>query len=143
VVSGSLKICILDDDEEHIIRFGYQNNFITALDSFISEKPTEFYIQAIKKTEVKAITKQDYYKLIRDNPKYKKLWNSMLEQVILQQIEREKDILIRSPYKRYKRVLSRSPQLFQEVPHKYIASYLRMTPETLSRIKNLDLNQEL
>jgi hypothetical protein len=54
---------------------------------------------------------------------------------VLQQMERERDILTSSPLERYKRVLERSPQLFQEIPNKYIASYLRMTPETLSRIK--------
>jgi len=58
-----------------------------------------------------------------------------LEQLTLQQLEREKDILTSSPLERYKRVLKRSPQLFQEIPNKYIADYLRMTPETLSRIK--------
>ena len=58
-----------------------------------------------------------------------------MEQLILQQLEREKDILTSSPIERYKRVLKRSPQLFQEIPNKYIADYLRMTPETLSRIK--------
>ncbi len=142
ILSGSLKIFIVDDDYEHIIRFGYQKNFITALDSFISGKPTDFYIQALKKTEIKAIAKKDYYELINKNPEFKKLWTTLLEQFTLQQIEREKDILISSPYKRYQRVMARSPQLFQEIPHKHIASYLRMSPETLSRIKNLDLNQD-
>jgi CRP-like cAMP-binding protein len=54
-------------------------------------------------------------------------------------MERENDLIIYSPQKRVERVFKRSPQLFQEIPQKYIASYLRMTPETLSRIlKNLD-----
>ena len=63
------------------------------------------------------------------------MWTSMLEELVLQQIEREKDILTNSPKERYNRVLKRSPQLFQEIPNKYIANYLRMTPETLSRLK--------
>jgi len=62
-------------------------------------------------------------------------WQRILEQLIYQQFEREIDLLTASPVERYKRVLARSPQLFQEIPGKYIASYLRMTPETLSRIK--------
>jgi CRP-like cAMP-binding protein len=64
-----------------------------------------------------------------------KIWHIMLGNLIFQQMERERDILTSSPLERYKRVLARSPQLFQEIPNKYIASYLRMTPETLSRIK--------
>ena len=135
IISGSLKISIIDDCEEHIIRFGYKNNFITALDSFITEKPSEFYIQAIKTVELKVISKQNYLNFINQNSDLKKLWDLILQQLILQQIEREKDILITSPKERYNRVLQRSPQLFQEIPNKYIASYLRMSPETLSRLK--------
>jgi CRP/FNR family transcriptional regulator, anaerobic regulatory protein len=59
-----------------------------------------------------------------------------MESLIVQQIEREVDLLTASPTERLARVLKRSPNLFQEVPLKYIASYLRMTPETLSRIRN-------
>ncbi len=135
ILSGSLKISIIHEYEEHIIRFGYKNNFITSLDSFITDKPSEFYIQAIKKTELKVISKSSYLHFINKNPDNKLLWDKILEQLILQQIEREKDILITSPKERFQRVLKRSPQLFQEVPNKYIASYLRMSPETLSRLK--------
>ena len=135
IVSGSLKISIIDEAEEHIIRFGYKNNFITALDSFITGEPSEFYIQAIKKTQLKVISKERYLKLINENQELKIIWDLLLQQLLLQQIEREKDILITSPQKRYHRVLLRSPQLFQEIKSKYIASYLRMSPETFSRLK--------
>lgn len=135
VLSGSLRVFIVDNSEELTIRFGYQNSFITALDSFISEKPTDYYIQAIKKTTLKIISKQNYYNFIRSSAENSSLWYNIMEQLIYQQMEREIDILTTSPVERYKRVLKRSPQLFQEIPHKYIASYLRMTPETLSRIK--------
>ena len=60
----------------------------------------------------------------------------LLESLVTQQIDRGIDLLIPSPTERLKRVLQRSPNLFQEIPLKYIASYLRMTPETLSRIRN-------
>jgi CRP-like cAMP-binding protein len=135
ILSGSLKVFIINEGEEHIIRFGYKNNFITALDSFITEKPSDFYIQAIKKTSLKTVCKAKYLAFMARDPENKFLWDRILEQLILQQMEREKDILINSPKERYQRVLQRSPQLFQEIPNRYIASYLRMTPETLSRLK--------
>lgn len=133
--SGSLKISIMDNQEEHIVRFGYKHNIIAALDSFISNNPSEFYIQALKKTTLKVVCKKDFFQLLYSNINVKKLWDDLVLQLILQQLDREKDILIRSPQERYNRVLKRSPQLFQEIPNKYIASYLRMSPETLSRIK--------
>lgn len=135
ILSGSMKVCMINEYEEHIIRFGYKNNFITSLDSFITEKPSELYIQAIKKTELKIISKSNYLNFINQDPHNKLLWDKILEQLILQQLEREKDILTTSPKERFQRVMKRSPQLFQEIPDKYIASYLRMSPETLSRLK--------
>ena len=135
IKSGSLRIFMIDEAEEHTIRFGYQNNLIAALDSYLSEKPTEYYIQAIKASEVLAISKPVVNGLIIKNPELQIFWNQILEQIIIEQLERERDILTTSPLHRYQRVLERSPQLFQEIPSKYIASYLRMTPETLSRLK--------
>ena len=135
IVEGSLRIYVINEGEEHTIRFGYQNNFIVALDSFISEKSSDYYIQALKKTKIKVLKKSTFDKLLQSNSNFKNTWPNILEQIVLQLLEREKDILTSSPIERYNRVLKRSPQLFQEIPHKYIADYLRMTPETLSRIK--------
>lgn len=135
ILNGSLRIFVIDGIEENTIRFGYQNNLIASLDSFISEKPSEYYIQALKKTTVKLISKESLKQLVKNSNELRLHWSEMLEQIIFHQLERERDILTASPLERYKRVLVRSPQLFQEIPNKYIASYLRMTPETLSRIK--------
>lgn len=135
LVQGSLRIYVVEENEEHTIRFGYTHNFIAALDSFLDEKPSDLYIQALKKTTVKVIDKATFMDLMKSTPENTTTWQLMLEQLVLQQMERERDILTVSPLERYTRVLKRSPQLFQEIPHKYIASYLRMTPETLSRIK--------
>ena len=135
VVRGSLRIFVIDEFEEHTIRFGYQNNFIAALDSFLNEKPSDFYIQAMKSSSLKSISKKSFKSFINSSAENKSIWLNILESFVLQQMERERDLLTSSPVERYQRVLKRSPQLFQEVPNKYIASYLRMTPETLSRIK--------
>jgi CRP-like cAMP-binding protein len=136
IVSGSLRLYVSEETEEHTIRFGYKSNFITALDSFITDLPTNLNIAALKKTMVKVISKHAFFQLINSSEQLTQIWTSLLQQLILQQLEREQDILTTSPLTRYKRVLKRSPQLFQEIPNKYIADYLRMTPETLSRIKN-------
>lgn len=135
IEEGSLRIYIAQEQEEQIIRFGYQNDLIVSLDSFLTEQPSDFYIQAIKKTAVKIISKKVFFDFINKKEDNLKLWNSILENLVLQQMEREKDLLISSVNERYQRILKRSPKLFQEIPHKYIANYLRMTPETLSRLK--------
>ncbi|EPH08370.1 hypothetical protein HMPREF9713_03326 [Myroides odoratimimus CCUG 12700] len=135
IVNGCVQLYILDNNEERIIRFGYKGSTICALDSLITQQPTIYYLQAIRQTEVIILSSEETTRLLNDMEGIKKL--------IIQFQEREIDLLTDSPILRYQRVLKRSPLLFQEVPQKYIARYLRMTAETLSRLKNLDLNQDL
>jgi len=136
VVSGAIRVFYLSEFEEQTIRFGYKGSFINSLSSFIKETPSEFYIQAIRKTTVKQISKDSLLKLVNEDADSLRQYIQLLEILVTQQIDREIDLLITSPYERLSRVLQRSPQLFQHIPLKYIASYLRMTPETLSRIRN-------
>lgn len=134
VESGSLRIFVLDDFEEQTIRFGHKGNLIVSLDSFLTEKPSDLFIQAIKKTVLKVVTKQQINDFLKIDIN-RNLWTTILENLVLQQMEREIDILTNSPKERYQRVLKRSPILFQEIPHRHIANYLRMSAETLSRLK--------
>lgn len=97
-------------------------------------KPSDLYIQAIKKTVVKVITKEQIDKFLQTENN-QNLWTKILGNLVVQQIEREIDLLTNSPKERYERVLKSSPQLFQEIPNRYIANYLRMSAETLSRLK--------
>ncbi|MFA0960597.1 Crp/Fnr family transcriptional regulator [Roseivirga sp. BDSF3-8] len=135
VVSGALRMYIMDDGVEHVVRFGYPLNLVGVLDCLMTGRPTQFYMQAIKKTELKAISQQAFERLIRSTPEMRTQYEAILKNLVHQQMEREMDLLTASPQARYRRVLARSPQLFNEVPHRHIASYLRMTPETLSRVK--------
>jgi CRP-like cAMP-binding protein len=134
IESGTLRIFVLDEYEEQIIRFGYKENLIVSLDSFLTGKPSELFIQAIKKSVIKVITGHQIGRFLETETN-RKLWTTILENLVIQQMEREVDILTSSPKKRYERVLQRSPQLFQEIPNRHIANYLRMSAETLSRLK--------
>lgn len=134
--SGAILAFYISDKEEHTIRFGYQGSLITSIPSFYDQRPSEIYLQAIRKTEVVAFDRGDFVRVMNSTPDLQKFYATSLELLAAQQMEREIDLLTSSPIERVNRVLKRSPQVFQEIPAKYIASYLRMTPETLSRILN-------
>ncbi|MES2477892.1 MAG: Crp/Fnr family transcriptional regulator [Bacteroidota bacterium] len=136
VSSGALRVFLLTEYEEMTIRFGYEGSFINSLSSFITQKPSEFYIEAIRKTTIQIISKDKLQEIIHQNTESMQEYIALIEALVTQQIEREIDLLTISPAERLKRVLARSPNLFQQIPLKYIASYLRMTPETLSRVRN-------
>lgn len=135
IESGSLKISIENEDSEQIIRLGYDGNIIVSLDSFITGKASDFSIQAIKKTELWQADKKDFFQKVYSSPENMKIYIQMIEDLVLQQMERERDLLIESPKERYLRVFKRNPKLFQIIPNKHIANYLRMSPETYSRLK--------
>lgn len=145
VAAGTLRTYIELEGRDQTMRFGYPGDFVVALDSGISGGPTRFTTQALKKAELRVVSGEAYREQIRRDPEFGDLWRTISHWMVLGGVERETDLLVQDPALRYRRVLERSPQLFQEIPAKYIADYLRMSPETLSRIRsaqNLDVDQE-
>ena len=135
IESGAVQLFYVSEHEEHIIRLGYQGSIINVLPSFLQGTPSRFYLQAIRKTVLRAVPKNEWQQWLEATPERLHWYNKMLELLLADQVNREIDLLSSSPIERLRRVEARSPQVFQEVPSRYIASYLRMTPETLSRIR--------
>lgn len=136
IEEGAVRAFHLTEYEEQTIRLGYDGSFINSISSFIKGTPSDFFIEAIRRTKLKQISKNDFMALVHENDESRLAYSLMLEQLVTQLVEREIDLLTVSPTDRLRRVLDRSPNVFQHIPLKYIASYLRMTPETLSRIRN-------
>jgi CRP-like cAMP-binding protein len=136
VKSGTLRTFIeLSANAEQTLRFGYPDTFLLALHSFFSEQPSNLCIQAIKRCELLVMHKSVFMDFIHSSAENRDLWDGLVAQLICEQAERELDLLAHSPEERYRRALQRNPELFREIPARYIASYLRMQPETLSRLK--------
>lgn len=134
VAEGAMRIYFPHDDEEICVGFAYTNSLICSYPSFIQNKPSDYYIQALTRTQVLSISREAFYTLFETHPRIERCWRMLEEQALLGKIEREVEMLTYSPDERAQRLMNRSPQLFQIVPKKYIASYLRMKPETLSRV---------
>lgn len=135
VESGLVHAYLPQEDQLQTIRLGYTGNLIGALDAHFLNQPTAYGIQALRKTQLRSLSKTSWEQFLHSDPQWMPHWLRVMELLVVQQMDRERDLLADNPEARYQRVLARSPQLFQQVPHKYIASYLRMAPETLSRIK--------
>lgn len=136
IVEGTLKICALQQDEEICIGFGYPNTVICAYASFISNQPSDYYIQAVSPCQLIGISRDNFYQTIEQNSRLERAWRKLTEQALLGRIEREIYLNNADPQERFLRLWERSPHLFQLFPQRYIASYLQMSPETFSRIKN-------
>lgn len=136
IESGAVRLSLLSEMEDQSIRLGYKGQMITSLSSYLNGTPSEFSLETIRKTTLRRVTKEQIDTVIYKDSDSMKGYIGMLENMLVELIEREVDLLTTSPVERITRVLKRSPHLFQEIPLKYIASYFRMTPETLSRIRN-------
>ena len=136
VVKGALRAYTIVEEKEFTVRFAYKDSIFTSLSSYFSGEPGEMYIEAIRNSEVLQCKRAEMEAFIQSNQERLIEYKSLLEQLVIGCIDREHDLMLADPRARLERVRQRSPQLFQEVPHKYIAAYLRMTPETLSRLMN-------
>ena len=131
IVEGAVKIYYQSELNEHVIRLGYNGSMLNALTSFFSQKPSDLVVEVLRESRIKVLKRNEVMNIVKTSYGYQEF----LEKLMIQQLEREVDLLQDSPSERLNRVLKRSPQLFQHIPLKYIASYLRMSPETLSRIR--------
>lgn len=137
VVEGAMRIFFPHDAEEICVGFAYDHSLICSYPSFIQEKPSLYDIQALVKTKVVSIAKKDLYSLFEKHRELETVWRMLQEDALIGKIERETEMLTFTPEERFHRLFKRNPRVFQIIPKKYIASYLRMTPETLSRLKPL------
>ncbi len=132
---GALRVYIMTEEKEQNVRFAYPGEIFGFIDSFFTGQPSQYYIEALRQTRLGVIPKKKLMEFVQSSAEHLQQWNERLVQLLLGCLEREIDLLTDSPEERVQRVLQRSPRLFQEIPLKYIANYLRMTPETLSRVR--------
>ena len=134
VTKGAMRAFTYKAEEEYTIRFAYTNSIVAAIPSYFSDEPSDLNIQAIRKTSLLRTSKIEFERFASQSKERLQNYNFLLKELIASFYEREIDLLTPSPAERIARIRKRSPQVFQEIPNRYIASYLRMSPETLSRL---------
>ena len=121
--------------EETCVGFGHANSLLCSFPAFVTGQPSQYAIQALRQSELLAIGRADFLDFMDSCPAFARFWRAELEKALVGRMEHEIDLLLPEPAQRLARLRQRSPNVFQLVPRKYLASYLRMTPETLSRLR--------
>ncbi len=135
VADGVLRLYYPADEEEVCVGFAYENNVLSSFPSYVRQQPSAFSIQALRPCTVLGISRSDFQWAREHWPGVALFWGDLLAFALTGIIEREIEIATTTPEQRYHNLLARAPHLFQLVPLKHIASYLRIKPETLSRVR--------
>lgn len=115
--------------------FSFENEWISSYSSFLSHTPSTIYIEAMEPTQVLALNYDDLHCLY-DRFRTAERFGRLIAEYLYTCLEtRAYSLLINSPEERYIDALNNNSILFERVSQRYIASYLGIAPESLSRIR--------
>jgi len=133
---GALRIFFMREDGQEATRhLAFEQQFITSLGSFITQEPSHEYVQTLEACELLRISRQNFYYLLECVPAWEKFFRHYLENAYLINLRVYQREITKDAEQRYQELLALSPQVVLRLPNKMVASYLNMSPETLSRIK--------
>jgi CRP-like cAMP-binding protein len=136
VNSGTVRAYYQDKDgKESTIMFAIADWWITDMYCFINGQPAMLYIEAIEKSDVLQLSKNDFDKLCIDVPKFERFFRIIMQNAYIREQLRVIENLSLTAEERYNNFISKYPQIVQQVTQKQIASYLGITPEFLSTIR--------
>jgi len=137
VISGCFKMYGVDKNgTDHIIQFASENEWIAEMGSFYSNKASRLYIEAMEPSVVLQIEKLDLFYLYSNFPKFDRNFRVINENKVIDLENRILQNISSTAEERYQSFLEQYPQLANRVPNTQIASYLGITPEFLSKIRN-------
>lgn len=134
VQKGCLRLYYLKEDIEVSVWFAFKHSSAIEINSFISENPSDYFLQAIEDSEVLCLPKTELNKLYKRQPKMQEMMRKFWEDVILNLINRFTALQKDSAEKRYLDLLDK-PEYLETIPQKYLASFIGVTPTSLSRIR--------
>ncbi|MBN8676749.1 MAG: Crp/Fnr family transcriptional regulator [Chitinophagales bacterium] len=136
VGKGAVRIYYQKEEKEITEWLALDYNFFFSIQSFFQRVPSRLAIHTLETSEVFMMHHDDLMQLCEQSHEIEKLFRKMITtSLILSQIRME-SIQFENAHQRYQRLLNGSPDILKRVPLSYIASFLGITQETLSRVRN-------
>ena len=135
IEKGLMKCIYNNKGRETVFEFAFENNFISDYYSFVTNTPAEKEIRCLEDTTVYVASREDLERVGREHSFIGRMSREMNERLFLRMHHRLKSMLLDSAVERYQKLLAERQDLVQRIPQYLIASYLNVTPETISRIR--------
>ncbi|EJF07905.1 MULTISPECIES: Crp/Fnr family transcriptional regulator [Pontibacter] len=136
VEKGALRAYTVDENmNEHIIQFAIEGWTISDLFSYLTAEPATYTIDALEDAELVLITRAAHDELLKTQPKYETYIRLLITGAYIALQRRLTSNISLPAEERYTRFTETYPDIAQRVPQHMIASYMGLTPETLSRVR--------
>lgn len=132
---GVFRNYMIIDDEEVTSNFAFEGNYVTEYTSFVSRQPATDSIVAMEDAEILQMAYNQLQVVYEKAPVWQKFGRLMAEYILTFISSRNKSLLFNSPEDRYLILMKERPKVIERIPQHYIASYLGIKPESLSRIR--------
>ncbi len=137
IESGVVRLYIPKENPEKEITFGFsfKDQFISAYDSFLTQTPSAYQLQALTETTILSITYDDLQAVYNNTQMGNLIGRLTAERLFLLKSKREQNLLNLTAEERYIKLFKERPELLKVIPLKYISSYIGVTAQALSRIR--------
>jgi CRP-like cAMP-binding protein len=136
VLSGLLRLYVIDENNQEVtIHFAKEDWWVGDMNSYLTKKPSQFYIETIEPTTLASISFEDKELVFKKFPIYERCYRLIFQKTHFALMERLIGILSKTAEVRYQNFIEKYPDIQQRVAQHYIASYLGITPVFLSKIR--------
>lgn len=137
IVKGAARMFSVDEKgHEHVVRFALENWWISDLESFNQLTPSRYHIEMLEDTDLLLISNEQLQELTEKSPAFDLMVKTQNNRTSVATQKRIHAAISMTAEERYEDLLKTNPQFIQRFPQNMIASYLGISPETLSRIRN-------
>lgn len=135
IEKGTIRFFTPKIENDMTFGFCFENQFVSAYDSFITQKPSNYQLETLSECILWRISHQDLQEVYKNTAIGNTVGRLIAENLFLIKSERELSFINQTAEERYLSLFKSRPNLFKEIPLKYIASYIGVTPQALSRIR--------
>lgn len=135
IEAGIVRLFIPHLDYDQTFGFVFSQSFVSAYDSFLTQTPCNYEVQALSDTKLWRISYSDLQEVYIHTKAGNEIGRKNAENLFLIKSKRELALLTKSAEERYLDLFKERPELIHHIPLKFIASYIGVTPQALSRIR--------
>ncbi len=135
IEKGSVRYFIPKEEYDLTFGFCFETQFTSAYDSFVTRQPSTYQIETLSATVLWSLTHADLQDIYLKTKIGQEIGRLTAENLFIMKAKREQSLLNETSEQRYLNLFTERPNLIKEIPLKYIASYIGITPQSLSRIR--------